>query len=167
MKRKFHATVAVIAAGVALAATMINPAVSQTPGPNDRQISVFAPDEGSRGGFVDVGKKSFSVGDADVLRTQLVDPSSREKRGKFVIHCTWVAINFQKRTHRSMCEGTATFPEGRVAFYGGPVKFAGPGTVNTILSITGGTGEYEHVRGTVTAIEVEDGIDLGFDLRLE
>ena len=161
---RWFVTIVLVALGAAVVVVMALalPALSQTA--SDQQITVSVHNDRSTFRFVDVGKKSYSVGDYDILRAPLLDPSSREVRGKFVIRCTWVAINFEERTHNSLCEGVAEFDEGRVTFYGGPVKFAGPGTVDTALAVTGGTGSYTLARGTVHALETQQGIDLTFEL---
>lgn len=153
---------ALVTSVVVVVSALALPALSQTA--PDQQITVQVDNDRSTGKFVDVGRKSFSVGDYDILQAPLLDPSSGEVRGRFIIRCTWVAINFEKRTHRSQCEGSAEFPEGSVTFYGAPTLFAGPATVDAMLAVTGGTGDHALVRGTLHALETQEGIDLTFDL---
>lgn len=120
--------------------------------------------ERSSGGYIDAGKKSYSVGDVDLLKGPIFDTASGEKVGTIIVRCTWTKVNYKKRIHWSLCDGAAELADGDVLFAGAPTKFAGPGTVDAMWAVTGGTGAYSKARGTIHALETMQGVDLTFDL---
>ena len=89
---------------------------------------------------IDLGAKGLSPGDMDVVREQLFNTRITPKAiGHAEIVCTYIV-----KTSRN-CQGTFFLPKGKI-IVGGPIYY--PQLYE--LAVTGGTGLYDNVRGSVT-----------------
>jgi len=90
---------------------------------------------------VDVGPRGPSPGDIEVTRYKLYNKGVRVKPiGRAQLVCTNVAQNFRQ------CSGTYLLPAGKMTV-GGALQYRGLYD----LAVTGGTGLYTNVHGTLTA----------------
>jgi hypothetical protein len=90
---------------------------------------------------VDVGPRGPSPGDIEVTRYKLYNKGVRVKPiGRAQLVCTNVAQNFRQ------CSGTYLLPAGKMTV-GGALQYRGLYD----LAVTGGTGVYTNVHGTLTA----------------
>jgi len=93
-------------------------------------------------GFVDVGKKGFSLGDEFMILESMFDETDTNRIGTNRVLCTVYLRQW------AWCSATITI-DGRGAIV---VDGAVPLTESTTtidLAVTGGTGEFANVRGTV------------------
>jgi hypothetical protein len=89
---------------------------------------------------VDVGPKGLSPGDLDIVREQLFNTRITPKAiGHAELVCTYTVKNSRN------CQGTFFLPRGKIVV-------AGPIFYRQLyeLAVTGGTGLYDNVRGSVT-----------------
>jgi hypothetical protein len=112
------------------------PASSALPGPatiriTDREIAFST---------VDTGRRGRSPGDVEVTRRLLFNKRIRQKAiGRAEIVCTVVAANSRH------CTGTYILPRGTIVV-AGEMRYR----QFFQLAVTGGTGFYNNVRGTLT-----------------
>jgi hypothetical protein len=133
----------------------------------DTQVQVFDP-EGKFSKFIDNGKPDFSPGDQIIEIHTLLDPADGSDAGKILTEVTVLRVvpggdDFDLTVH---C--TVVLPEGTIVFYGG-FRFSDAGAPSGVtLPITGGTGDFELVRGTVNIalgeLDGAPGATLTFDL---
>jgi hypothetical protein len=94
---------------------------------------------------IDVGRRRASPGDMEITRYKLYNKGIRPKpigRGQLV--CVNVAQNFRN------CSGTYLLPAGKL-IVSGSLQYRGLYD----LAVTGGTGRYANVLGTLTATRVQ------------
>ncbi|MGN6167001.1 MAG: allene oxide cyclase barrel-like domain-containing protein [Gaiellales bacterium] len=93
--------------------------------------------------FVNVGSKSFGVGDQFIFTDQFWNAAQTKRVGTLNVDCTVVSTANNGVAH---CVGTATLR-------GGTIEFAGLSTnqQTTRIAITGGTGRYIGAEGQVTS----------------
>jgi hypothetical protein len=115
-------------------------AVASNSGGSDgpmRTITVI--EKSSNGGYVDLGKKGFSVGDEFIIRSTFWNTDRTQRIGSNRGYCVILSAA------KSHCIGSARLMGGSVAYSG----VLGDSSVNTI-AITGGTGALESAEGQVT-----------------
>ena len=110
------------------------------------QFSVVAPttDEAE----IDLGEPGPSLGDLLVFSGLLLNTDD-ETIGRIDGHCIVTSSPGTSAEHRRQCIVTATFAEEQ----GSEIQAAGVGRIeaeDVILSVTGGSGEFQNVRGQVT-----------------
>lgn len=101
--------------------------------------------------FVDVGRKGFSLGDQFVLTERLTRHGKRV--GHVDAHCTIIS------RHDTICEATALLPAGKITFGGAISSNAGSPGSRFTFAITGGTRQYQNVRGQVTLHQLTENTD--------
>jgi hypothetical protein len=98
---------------------------------NDRVVAVTR---------IDVGAHGTSAGDAEVIRSVLVQRGTRDAIGRGELVCTFVD-NVRSR----VCRGTYILPKGEIVV-GGSMLYR----QFFDLAVLGGTGLYDNARGTMT-----------------
>lgn len=93
-------------------------------------------------GFVDVGKKGFSPGDEFMFLESMFDETDTTRIGTTRVLCT------QHLRQWAWCSATFTLDGRGAIVVDGAVQLT-ESTTTIDLSITGGTGEFANVRGTV------------------
>jgi hypothetical protein len=145
--------VGILGAGLTSAIAVSNIAVEETlvVGEHSTKFRIF-----DLAGTAD----DFKVGDRYMFRSDLTDEGDQ-----IVGHAnSECVVNFAKR---DTCTVTYDLPaRGRIVAMGDvPVSELGPGGT-WAYAITGGTGEFENVRGSVTVEVVGDGPDTAHSLHL-
>ncbi|HEV2060769.1 MAG TPA: hypothetical protein VGR11_15565 [Solirubrobacteraceae bacterium] len=137
---------AAVVAGIAIATTWGDPAVSQQ-APATVQKAAFSKDKAERATDLDLGKKGPSAGDRIVTRGPLFDRASTSKRiGSY----TAELVNIDPASLLTQMTVTVIFPDGQLTV-GGSLPFRRTLTRSgAVLPITGGTGAYKHASGTAT-----------------
>jgi hypothetical protein len=131
-----HAAVMALAG----AGLLVSPALSETPlltGPGTIRITSREVSDT----FVDVGKRGMTPGDTQIVREQLFNTRITPKPiGHAEIVCTFTVASSR------YCSGTFFLPKGKIVV-------AGPIYYRQLyeLAVTGGTGLYDNVRGSLTA----------------
>ena len=131
-----HAAVAALAGAGLLAA----PALSATPlltKPGTIRITSTQVSET----LVDIGRHGITPGDTQIIRDQLYNLRiTRKPIGHAELVCTFTVGNSR------YCSGTYFFPKGKIVV-AGPIYFR----QLYELAVSGGTGLYDNVRGSLTA----------------
>lgn len=112
-------------------------------------IDVFQPERGYSK-TVDVGKPGFSAGDVIFESQPLLDPSDESTVGRATLRLTIVKTVGQEDA-LVIVDYTAQLADGNISGYG-PFKFSDL-TAGATFAVTGGTGIYDQVRGSVTVTE--------------
>ncbi len=100
--------------------------------------------------LVDLGEAGVTAGDQAVLSATLFwDYDDKQAIGTALVHCTVIAAAGPRH-----CVGTLVLPEGQIAVQGSYTEAGGPDE----LAVTGGTGRYAKVRGTVRLAELATGV---------
>jgi hypothetical protein len=95
--------------------------------------------------FVDLGKHGPSVGDHNVTRSDVLDPSGA-RVGRADIDCTLTGVG---RNMGGLCHGVVTLRDGQIVS-----EFAfGPSGGTRVAAVVGGTGAYAGARG-VSIVDV-------------
>jgi hypothetical protein len=90
---------------------------------------------------IDVGTRGSSPGDMEITRYKLYNKGVRERPiGRAQLVCVNIGQNFRQ------CSGTYLLPAGKL-IVSGSLQYRGLYD----LAVTGGTGLYNNVRGTLTA----------------
>ncbi len=134
------ATCAAVAAG--LGGSLV-PAASQEPAAET--LTFCTQDQSGFDKAIDLGRKGFSPGDYSVSVKPLLDPATGARKGSSVSTFTFVQ-QIGRNGGRAYVEGTHELTDGKVTFYGS-FKFSDDAVA---FAITGGTGAYSAVRGTIT-----------------
>ena len=124
------------ATGVLLAAALALPGAQALDRPGVIQIAAV----GSRHTHVDEGAKGKSIGDVDVYSSLLYN---RRITPTPIGHATMVCTSVS--TSNQSCEATYFLPKGEIVVQG----VIGSRLIYAV-AITGGTGLYDNVRGTLT-----------------
>lgn len=106
----------------------------------------------------DVGKKGDSAGDIYTFRDDIYDENNTSKIGADQGMC----VRLSPKAGASECWFTTSLPDGQITAQG---PFLDDAPVST-YAVTGGTGLYENVRGTLEERQVEGGAayEFTFDL---
>jgi hypothetical protein len=144
LNKKIALTSAATCAAVtaALAGSLV-PAASQQPA--GETFSFCTQEQSGFDRMIDVGRKSFSPGDYSVGVKPLFDPATGSRKGTLVSTFTFVQP-IGKNGGRGYVEGTHELADGKITFYGS-FSFSDD---DVAFAVTGGTGAYSAVRGTVT-----------------
>jgi hypothetical protein len=109
----------------------------------------------TRNKFVNTDGPGFTAGDYFLFRSLLFDKRGGRRVGAAHVQCTFYF------SHRATCEGAADFGKlnsergrGQIEFYGsiGPPPF--------VLAVTGGTGDFDNVRGQIVVRPVSNTADI-------
>lgn len=163
--RRFGSIAAAVALAVGLLAVSLGPVTFASAG--DAQVQVFDP-EGPFERFVDLGRPDLSPGDQVIEIHRLLDPTTGDPAGRSFTHLAVLKVLGGGEDLIFAIDCTIRLPEGTIVFYGAGRlgRLSEPGGLT--FPVTGGTGAYELVRGTVTAtageVAGEQGALLRFDL---
>jgi hypothetical protein len=103
--------------------------------------------EGPYTRMIDVGSRGLRAGDSIFEVHPLLDPETRERVGRSVTHVR-IVRTLPKDDFLGTLDCTVELPAGDITFYG--VIRLSELEGGTVLPLTGGTGAYVGVEGTVT-----------------
>ena len=157
MKRVFSVVVAVCLIGGVLLANLES-ASSQAP-PQGRTLTFFDPNPTDFEKNINEGPRRFSSGDWTLIKDRFFDPETCEKSGVMIGRFTFVK-SIGDRNGFFLLDAGMLLPDGKMTFYW-PGKFSDFGEADAPptdgAAITGGTGAYEGVGGTLT---VQEGLEM-------
>jgi hypothetical protein len=108
--------------------------------------TIVLDDKTVKDGYVDSGKPGSSIGDSFLFVDSLTDPTDGSAMGKVRGQCTFELQRW------ALCEAAASITDRGEILVEGIVKFSdGPSTFD--LAITGGTGEFDNVRGSLHIVD--------------
>ena len=113
--------------------------------------NIFTVDTTVKDGFVDVGKKGFGVGDSVFFIDRLTSEADGSSVGTARGQCTFNLRGW------GLCEAAFFIGDRGEVFAAGAVLFTEEATTFDV-PVTGGTGEFENVRGSIhiEPTDVED-----------
>jgi len=148
-RRRTTAGAALVAAG-ALAASALGPALATGDG-SDLTIQVRSVTV--QDAELDLGEPGVGIGDQYVFSSDLFRVDNGRPAGQDGGACTIVRIDAATEAVTGHCVGTVSFPRGQVTVQG-LVTFAEDEAFD--IAVTGGTGRYVGVGGTLTVRPVSE-----------
>jgi hypothetical protein len=136
---------ATLATGAAVAAATALPASGQDPAAT-RTLTLKSVQGAHADKLIDVRPRGESVGDRYVLSTDL--RRGGRLAGRMEVDCLLI----DRRYGGQMCSATAILADGTITVHGGGLEQRLPGQAaqdGDVLAVTGGTGAYAGVRGTM------------------
>ncbi len=145
MNKKIALTSAATCAAAAVAAALAGSLSAASQQPGRETFSLCTQEQSGFDRMIDVGRKGFSPGDYSVGVKPLFDAATGARKGRLVSTFTFVQP-IGKNGGRGYVEGTHELADGKITFYGS-FSFSDD---DVAFAVTGGTGAYSGVRGTVT-----------------